>query len=120
LLWRITGEVRWREYGWTIFKAIESQTKTFSGYASVSTVEQSRSVRTDDMPRYVSAFLVCVCLIADIVPSYFMAETLKYLYLMFLEEDPISLHEWVFNSEAHPLPVIHWTKEEKLKFGINY
>ena len=49
-----------------------------------------------------------------------MAETLKYLYLMFLEEDPISLHEWVFNSEAHPLPVIHWTEEEKLKFGINY
>ena len=33
--------------------------------------------------------------------SFFLAETLKYLYLLFTN-DEISLDEWVFNTEAHP------------------
>ena len=37
--------------------------------------------------------------------SYFLAETLKYLYLLFSEEDIIPLDKWVFNTEAHPFPV---------------
>ena len=43
---------------------------------------------------------------------------LKYLYLTFLERDPIDLEKWVFNTEAHPLPVFEWTAEEKMLFGI--
>jgi len=43
---------------------------------------------------------------------------LKYLYLMFKEEDLIPLDQWVFNTEAHPLPIFHWTPEEREKFGI--
>ena len=37
--------------------------------------------------------------------SFFLAETLKYLYLLFSDDDLISLDQWVFNTEAHPLPV---------------
>ena len=36
------------------------------------------------------------------MPSYFLAETLKYLYLLFSEE-PVDLEKVVFNTEAHPL-----------------
>jgi mannosyl-oligosaccharide alpha-1,2-mannosidase len=36
--------------------------------------------------------------------SFFIAETLKYIYLMF--DDKIDLDKWVFNTEAHPLPII--------------
>ena len=38
--------------------------------------------------------------------SFWLAETLKYLYLLF-EDDPsvLSFDEWVFNTEAHPLPI---------------
>lgn len=43
---------------------------------------------------------------------------LKYLYLAFVDHDPIDLEEWVFNTEAHPLPVIKWTAKEKSLFGI--
>ena len=43
---------------------------------------------------------------------------LKYLYLTFLDRDPIDLEKWVFNTEAHPLPVIKWTAEEKMLFRI--
>jgi mannosidase alpha-like ER degradation enhancer 2 len=38
----------------------------------------------------------------DLMPSYFLAETLKYLYLLF-SEDPVDFDKVVFNTEAHPL-----------------
>ena len=42
----------------------------------------------------------------DTQQSYFLAETLKYLYLMFSDPDTMSLDEWVFNTEAHPLRIV--------------
>jgi hypothetical protein len=43
----------------------------------------------------------------DLMPSYFTAETLKYLYLLFTPEHALLQDGWVFNTEAHPvqLPV---------------
>ena len=49
-----------------------------------------------------------------------MAETLKYLYLMFDDEDPIQFDKWVFNTEAHPLPVFNWTAVERERFTVAY
>ena len=37
------------------------------------------------------------------MPSYFLAETLKYLYLLFAPEETLDLRAVVFNTEAHPL-----------------
>ena len=52
--------------------------------------------------------------------SWFLAETLKYLYLLFDDDpDTLKLDEWVFNTEAHPLPVFSWTEEERVAFGIS-
>jgi hypothetical protein len=39
----------------------------------------------------------------DLEPSYFLAETLKYLYLMFAAEETLDLEKVVLNTEAHPL-----------------
>jgi mannosidase alpha-like ER degradation enhancer 2 len=39
----------------------------------------------------------------DLMPSYFLAETLKYLYLLFAPNDPVDLAHAVFTTEAHPL-----------------
>jgi hypothetical protein len=39
----------------------------------------------------------------DLMPSYFLAETLKYLYLLFAPEKTLALKKVVFNTEAHPL-----------------
>ena len=41
----------------------------------------------------------------DVQQSFFLAETLKYLYLIFTDDDVMPLDRWVFNTEAHPLPV---------------
>ncbi|KAJ7918615.1 glycoside hydrolase family 47 protein [Mycena leptocephala] len=100
LMWRVTGETKWREMGWRIFEAIERETRTPIGYATLKTVEITPGLKNDAMP------------------SYFLAETLKYLYLMFIDNDPIPLDTWVFNTEAHPLPVFQWTQDEKERFGI--
>lgn len=37
--------------------------------------------------------------------TFWLSETLKYLYLLFSPRDTLSLDAWVFNTEAHPLPV---------------
>ena len=37
----------------------------------------------------------------DLMPSYFLAETLKYLYLLFRDDN--MLYSETFNTEAHPL-----------------
>lgn len=55
------------------------------GYAGVHSVT-SLPVRHDDTQQ-----------------SFFLAETLKYLYLLFSPTDVLSLDEWVLNTEAHPL-----------------
>lgn len=43
---------------------------------------------------------------SDLMESFFLAETLKYLYLLFADDQTIlPLDKWVFNTEAHPLPI---------------
>lgn len=37
------------------------------------------------------------------MPSYFLADTLKYLLLLFGPDEFVSLDDYVFTTEAHPL-----------------
>jgi len=99
IMWRTTGDVKWRERGYAIFQAINKFTRTEFGFASVHGV--------DGNPRQL-----------DEMPSWFLAETLKYLYLLFDDVNSITFGHWVFNTEAHPLPVFSWTDAEKKAFGI--
>ena len=48
----------------------------------------------------------------------YASHRLKYLYLLFVNDDPVPLDRWVFNTEAHPLPMYKWSGYEKYKFGI--
>ncbi|KAF8628837.1 hypothetical protein AX17_005897 [Amanita inopinata Kibby_2008] len=102
LLWKTTGDVRWRERGWEIFQAIETHSRTKYGYANVMSVDRYPYLQDNDMP------------------SWFLAETLKYLYLLFDDSNSIPLDQWVFNTEAHPLPVFNWTTWEKQTYNISY
>jgi len=104
LMWKTTGDEVWRERGWIIFKAIEQHCRLHVGYASVSSVDIA------DPYAYRNKL--------DDMPSYALAETWKYLYLLFREDDPLPLDKWVFNTEAHPLPIFEWFEEEKKKYSI--
>ncbi|KAJ7493206.1 glycoside hydrolase [Mycena galericulata] len=100
ILWRTTGAEVWRDRGWAVFEAIEKHARVDRGYASVSTVDSLPVKHLDEMP------------------SFFLAETLKYLYLMFVDQDIIPLDKWVFNTEAHPLPIFEWSSRERALYNI--
>uniref|UniRef100_A0A7S0RWM0 alpha-1,2-Mannosidase n=1 Tax=Pyramimonas obovata TaxID=1411642 RepID=A0A7S0RWM0_9CHLO len=89
ILFRKTGDPIYREWGWEIFQAFETHCKTQDGYAGLRDVRQPKPVQDDTMQ------------------SFFLAETLKYLYLLFDDTAHIAMDEWVFNTEAHPLKIFH-------------
>ncbi|XP_005106053.1 endoplasmic reticulum mannosyl-oligosaccharide 1,2-alpha-mannosidase [Aplysia californica] len=89
-MYRFTGDKKYRDWGWQIFLAFEKHTKVpDAGYSSIHNVKDAGN------PRF-----------RDKMESFFLSETLKYLYLLF-SDDPnlISLDKFVFNSEGHPLPI---------------
>ncbi|KAG6861017.1 hypothetical protein C0995_004870 [Termitomyces sp. Mi166 len=100
IMWKTTGEEKWRERGYKIFAAIERHAKTRYGYTSVAHVDMDPVRSLDDMP------------------SFFLAETLKYLFLLFDGGDHYPFSKWVFNTEAHPLPVFEWSSWERKLYGI--
>lgn len=53
-----------------------------------------------------------------IVFSYFLAETVKYAYLLALDHDPIPMSSFILNTEAHPLPIFEWRDWEKKRYDI--
>ena len=60
--------------------------------------------------------------------SFLLSETLKYLYLLFTDKEdlPINLHDFVFTTEAHilPLALSNWNSSssqvEKQLYGNHY
>lgn len=85
-LWRLTGNKTYQDWGWDIFLAFEKNSRIESGYVGL------RDVNTGEKD--------------NMMQSFFLAETLKYLYLLFSPPSVISFDEWVFNTEAHPLRIV--------------
>lgn len=85
ILYRTTGDESLRETAWNMFSTIQKLTETQYANAELEDVTIQNPPRIDRME------------------SFWMAETLKYFYLIFSEPDLISLDEYVFNTEAHPL-----------------
>ncbi|CAO2656222.1 Nn.00g050250.m01.CDS01 [Neocucurbitaria sp. VM-36] len=83
-MYRITGDSHWREAGWRMFLAINEHTSTIYGNSAIDDVTTTSPQLNDEME------------------SFWLAETLKYFYLLFEEEGVISLDDWVLNTEAHP------------------
>lgn len=129
VLWRVTGDERIREAAWEMFERIVEHTRTGIAFAALPDVmwtpkarkatseveddegDEMTPTRTSDgnegeavgrktapketIPKF------------DGMESFWTAETLKYFYLIFAETDVVSLDEYVFNTEAHPL---RWRK----------
>jgi len=86
LLYRMTGKKDLQDIAWDMFEAIRKATETKYAFAALENVD------TDGTPKQV-----------DSMESFWLAETLKYFYLVFSKPDFISLDDYVFNTEAHPL-----------------
>jgi mannosyl-oligosaccharide alpha-1,2-mannosidase len=85
ILYRITGDKSLRESGWKMFESIIRATKTAYGHSAIDDVTITSPGKLNNME------------------SFWTAETLKYFYLLFADENVISLDDYVFNTEAHPL-----------------
>lgn len=89
MLWRATGDRRYREWGWELFQSFERHCKVpGGGYSGIVDVREA-SPRKNDRQE-----------------SFWLAETLKYFYLLFSPESALPLDKFVLNTEAHPLRVL--------------
>ncbi|KAG8934482.1 hypothetical protein FRC02_009829 [Tulasnella sp. 418] len=85
-VWKATGEEKWREKGWDICNALDAHTKTPFAYSTIR--------RVDILPiRWM-----------DVMPSWFLAETLKYCFLIASDADLAPADKYLLNTEAHFLP----------------
>ncbi|KAI9755839.1 MAG: hypothetical protein M4579_004121 [Chaenotheca gracillima] len=85
VLYRITGDEHWRKVGWSMFTAIQQHTRTDLGNSAIDDVTKEHPEQLDEME------------------SFWLAETLKYFYLLFSDPSHVSLDDYVLNTEAHPL-----------------
>lgn len=84
IMYRITGDPKLQDIAWKMFQSIDKATRTQYAHAAIYDVRVANPVKSDRME------------------SFWLAETLKYFYLIFSEPTLVNLDEWVFNTEAHP------------------
>ena len=84
-MWKVTGDPVYQQWGWRMFRRFKRYSRFNGIYCTVSDIRRPRCTGK--------------------MESFWIAETLKYLFLL-LEKDAINLDKWVFNTEAHPLPVV--------------
>lgn len=86
--YRATSNTTYQDWAWEAFVAINSTTRTPTGFSEISNVTDPTG--GDKL---------------DVQDSFFLAEVLKYLYLIFDDAAPVGVaadgvETWVFNTEA--------------------
>jgi len=109
-LWRVTNETKYRDWAWQIFIALEKHCRMKHGYSGIRNVEDGNNINQNSNR-------------LDKMESFYLAETLKYMLLLFEEEDILPLAGiddnrglisgdfYVFNTEAHPIKAWKETKQ---------
>jgi mannosidase alpha-like ER degradation enhancer 2 len=82
-LYYYTKDPRYLEMGKTFLSGLKRYCRMEEGYSGLKNVATKE--RT------------------DLMESYFLAETLKYLYLLFAPPETLPFDKVVFNTEAHPI-----------------
>jgi mannosidase alpha-like ER degradation enhancer 2 len=82
-LHHFTNDSRYLDMGHTFFDSLVKYCRTETAYCALRNVETKEK--------------------SDRMESFFLAETLKYLYLLFAPPETLDLTKFVFNTEAHPI-----------------
>jgi predicted alpha-1,2-mannosidase len=82
-LHRLTGDPQYLRVGKVMFESIVAHTQYEVGFTAL-----------DDVVTKVRA---------DAMESFFLAETLKYAFLLFADSNVVDVKDAVFNTEAHPI-----------------
>ncbi|KAG6008070.1 hypothetical protein E4U54_008747 [Claviceps lovelessii] len=92
--YRLTGDRKYQDWAWRAFDKIRQRARVNDAFAELTDVTQANG----------GGFV-------DEMQSFWMAETLKYLYLIFAADGPVhvqgqgSRNEYVYNTECHPVRV---------------
>ncbi|CAI5745687.1 unnamed protein product [Peronospora destructor] len=81
-----TNDSSWLRAGAHVVYSLQKYAKTPCGYASIADVESKKQ--------------------EDYMPSFFLSETCKYLYLLFNTTHFFRRGNYVMTTEAHPLPIL--------------
>jgi mannosidase alpha-like ER degradation enhancer 2 len=82
-LYRLTEDSKYLEMGRTMFGDIVEHCRTENGYAMLNDVVTKEQ--------------------GDAMESFFLAETLKYAYLLFAPPETLDFEAVILNTEAHPI-----------------
>lgn len=77
IMYRITGDKELQDAAWRMFQSIQKMTRTEYAHAAIEDVRNPKSEQLDYME------------------SFWLAETLKYFYLIFSDPDLVSLDDYV-------------------------
>uniref|UniRef100_A0A7S0H8D7 alpha-1,2-Mannosidase n=1 Tax=Amorphochlora amoebiformis TaxID=1561963 RepID=A0A7S0H8D7_9EUKA len=89
-IYKATGDTKWQLMSWKVFLALKKWARVDSGgYANIKDVRITNPEIQDNQD--------------DRMESFFLSETMKYLFLVLEDEgsDQIPLESFVFNTEAH-------------------
>eukprot|EP00392_Amoebophrya_sp_AT5.2_P001722 g1724.t1 len=79
-----TGDPKYRHWAADMFKAFKRFSKAKYGYTALRDV-RNPTIKSNQQE------------------SFWMAETMKYFYLIFAPKSTMNLHEYVISTEAHPM-----------------
>jgi mannosidase alpha-like ER degradation enhancer 2 len=82
-LYHFTRNEKYLSMGKMFFDSLRAYCRTDAGYAELTSVVTKAK--------------------ADRMESFFLAETLKYLYLLFAPPETLDFESVIFNTEAHPI-----------------
>ncbi|KAL6757489.1 glycoside hydrolase, partial [Haematococcus lacustris] len=86
-LYHATKDPVYRDWGWQIFRGLRATCRDPNGaYTSLDDAHRARLAGREGR-----------------MESFWIAETLKYFWLLFSDDalDQLPLDQWVFNTEAH-------------------
>jgi mannosidase alpha-like ER degradation enhancer 2 len=82
-LYHFTRNEKYLSMGKMFFDSLRAYCRTDAGYAELTSVVRKTK--------------------ADRMESFFLAETLKYLYLLFAPSETLDFESVILNNEAHPI-----------------
>jgi len=95
ILYQVTKDDMYRKWGWEIYQRIVQHCRVKGwGFAPVKNVDRHKP-KIDAEGK---------------MQSFLLAETFKYLWLLFNDDEVLPLNRFVFNTEAHPLSVYSSSK----------
>ena len=113
VMWRLTHDSKYRQWGWEAVQALEKHCRVEGGYSGIKNVYSTDSTKDDVQQSFFLAetlkVRVFTCfsnfIVLLLLFPIFSFNLIQYLYLLFSDDSLISLDQWVFNTEAHPLPI---------------